>query len=154
FRMRYARQNCGIGDLVAVEVQDRQYRTICSRIEEFVRVPAGGQRASFSFAVADYAGHDEAGVVEGCTVCVYERVAKFAAFVDRAGSFRGDVAGNSVGPAELAEEALDAVAILLDVRVDLGVGTFKVGIRHEARTAVSRPNNVDHVEVAFFDEPG
>jgi hypothetical protein len=36
-----------------------------------------------------------------------EGVAEFAAFMDGAGCFRGDVAGDSIGPAELAEEALD-----------------------------------------------
>ncbi len=62
-----------------------------------------------------------------------KRVAEFAAFVDGAGCLRRDVAGNAVGPAELAEEALDAVAILLDVRIDLGVGAFEIGVRHQAR---------------------
>jgi hypothetical protein len=38
------------------------------------------------------------------------------------------------------------------VRVDLGIGAFKVSVRHEAGTAVSRTDDVDHVEVAFFDQ--
>ena len=108
-----------------------------------------GERAGFGFAVADDAGDDEIGIVECGAVGVHERVAELAAFVDGAGSFGGDVAGDAIGPAELAEEALDAVAILLDVGVDLGVGAFKIGVGHEAGTAVSGADDVDHVEVAF-----
>ena len=152
FGMRNARQHRGIGDFVAVEMEDGEHRAIGGGIEEFVGVPAGGERAGLRFAVADDAGDDEIGIVECRAIGVHKRVAELAAFVDGAGSFRRDVAGDSVGPAELAEEALDAVAILLDVGVDLGVGAFKIGVRHDAGTAVSGTDDVDHVEVAFSDE--
>ena len=38
-------QDRRVGDLVAVEVQDRQHGAVADRVEELVRVPAGGQRA-------------------------------------------------------------------------------------------------------------
>jgi len=38
------------------------------------------------------------------------------------------------------------------VGVDLGVGAIEESVRHEAGTAVSGADDVDHVEVAFFDE--
>ena len=45
-----------VGDLVAVEVQDRQHRAVAGRVEELVGVPGGGQRPGLRLAVADDAG--------------------------------------------------------------------------------------------------
>ncbi len=81
-----------------------------------------------------------------------QRVAQFAAFVDRAGSLRGHVAGNPIGPTELPEEPLDAVLVLLDVRIDLGVGALKVSVRHNPRTAVPWADDEQHVQVALADQ--
>ena len=60
-------------------------------------MPAGGQRPGLRLAVAHDAGHDQVGVVEGRAVGVRQGVAQFTAFVDRAGRFRGDVAGDAAG---------------------------------------------------------
>ncbi|MDE1152530.1 MAG: hypothetical protein PW788_08335 [Micavibrio sp.] len=50
-------QHRRIGDLEAVQMEDRQHRAVAGRIEEFVRVPTGGERAAVSaFAVADDTG--------------------------------------------------------------------------------------------------
>ena len=35
----------------------------------------------------------------------------------------------------------------------LAVGTFQVGVGHHPRPAVSRPANVDHVQVVLLDQP-
>ena len=83
--VRDAREDGRVGDLVAVEVQDRQHRAVARRIEELVRVPAVGERAGLGLAVADHAGDDQVGIVEGRAVGVRQRVAELAAFVDRAG---------------------------------------------------------------------
>ena len=61
------------------------------------------------------------GIIEGCAVGVHQRIAELATFVDGAGGLRRDVAGDAIGPTELAEEALDSVTVLLDVGIDLGV---------------------------------
>ena len=47
------REHRRIGDLVAVEVQDRQHRAVARRIEKLVGMPGGGERAGFGLAVAD-----------------------------------------------------------------------------------------------------
>ena len=52
---RDPRQHGRIRDLVPVQMQDGQHRPIRPRIEEFVRMPAGGQRPCFRLAVADNA---------------------------------------------------------------------------------------------------
>ena len=57
-------EHCRIGDLVSVEVKDRQHGAIFVCVQELVRVPACGERSSLGLAVADHAEHDEARVVE------------------------------------------------------------------------------------------
>src|SRR5690348_2496260 len=114
-------------------------------------MPACGQWSGFGFSIANNAGDDQVWIIEGRAVRMHKRVAKFAAFVDRSRRFRSNVAGNTVGPAELTEEALDAVAILLNVRIDLGVGAFKIGVRDEPGPAVSRTDHVNHVEMPLSD---
>src|ERR1700722_17359094 len=60
--------------------------------------------------------------------------------------------GDSVRPAELAEQALYAVAILLDVGIHLRVRTLEIGIRNQPRAPMSRPDHVNHVEVPLADQ--
>ena len=58
-----AREHRRVGDLVAVQVQDRQHRAVAGGVEELVRVPAGGERAGLRLAVADDAADEQ---VAGC----------------------------------------------------------------------------------------
>ena len=53
-----------IGDLVAVQVQDRQNGAVGGRVEELVGVPGGRERAGLGLAVAHDARDDEIGIVE------------------------------------------------------------------------------------------
>ncbi len=62
------------------------------------------------------------------------------------------MAGNAIRPAELAEQAFDSVVVLLDVRIDLGVGAFEIGVGHQPGAAVARPDDVHHVQVPLADE--
>ena len=65
-----ARQQGGIGDFEAVEMQDRQHRAVARGVEEFVGVPTCRKRTGFGFAVADDAGDDQIGIVEGRAIGV------------------------------------------------------------------------------------
>ena len=67
-------QNGRVGNLVAVEVQDGQYRSVADRIEKFIRVPARSKRTGLGFAIADDRGDDEVLIIECRTECVAERV--------------------------------------------------------------------------------
>ena len=96
-RLGHPRQHCRIGDLVAVEVQDRQHGAVAHRIQELVRMPACGQRAGLGFAVAHDAKHDQVGVVEGGAVGVRQCIPELAALVDRARRFGRDVGGDAAG---------------------------------------------------------
>ncbi len=82
-----AGEDGGVGDLVAVEMEDGEDGAIGDGVEEFVGVPCGGERAGLGFAIADDAGDDEVGIVESGTEGVAEGVSEFAAFVDGAGGF-------------------------------------------------------------------
>ena len=48
-----AREHRRAGDLVAVQMQDRQHRAVARRIQKLVRMPARRERAGLRFAIAD-----------------------------------------------------------------------------------------------------
>ena len=58
-----AGQNRGIADLVAIEMQDGQYRTVGYRIKKFIGLPGGCQRPRLRLAIADDTGNNQIGVV-------------------------------------------------------------------------------------------
>ena len=115
-------------------------------------MPGGGGGAGLGLAIADDAGDDQVGIVEGCAIGVKQRVAEFAALVDGAGDVGGVVRGDAVGPGELAEEALEAVVIALDVGIDLGVGAFEIGVGDDAGSAVAGTDDEHHVGVLVADD--
>jgi hypothetical protein len=51
-------QNRRVGDLVSIEMQDREDHTVGDRIEELVGMPARRQRSGFRLAVAHDTGDD------------------------------------------------------------------------------------------------
>ncbi len=148
-----AGQHGRVGDLVAVEMQDRQDGAVGHRVEELVGVPGGRQRPGFRFAVADHAGDDQPGVVEHRPEGMAERIAQLAAFVDRSRALGGCVAGNAAGEGELDEELAQAGLVLADVRVDLAVAAFQVGVADHRRAAVPGAGDIDHVQVELLDHP-
>ena len=147
-----AGEDGGVGDFVTVEVKYWEDGAVGDGVEEFVGVPGGGERAGLGFAVADAAGDEEVGVVEGCAEGVGEGVAEFAAFVDGAGGLGGAVAADAAGEGELLEEFEEAGFVLRLVGVDLGVGAFEVGVGESGGCSVAGAGDVDGVEVVLFDE--
>ena len=101
---RDAGEHRRVGDLGAVEVQDRQHGAVVGGVEELVGVPARGQRSGLRLAVADDAADEQVRVVEHRAVGVHERVAQLAALVDRPRRLGRDVAGDAAGERELAEQ--------------------------------------------------
>jgi hypothetical protein len=150
---RDPREHAGVGDLVAVQVQDRQHGAVGDGVEELIRVPRRRERSGFGLAVADDAGHREIGVVEDRAECMAERIPQLAAFMDAAGRFRCDVTRNTAGKRELPEENLQSGFVLRDRRIDLAVGPFEIRVGDERWSAVPGTGDVDHVEVALVDDP-
>ena len=146
-------QDAGIGDLVAVQVEDRQHHPVGHRVQEFVGVPARRQRPRLRLAVAHDTGDDQVGVVESRPVRVRDGVSQLTPLVNRAGSLRGHVARNAAGKRELGEEALHALLVLGDARIDLAVRRLEVGVRDQPGPPMPGPGDVDHVEVVLLDHP-
>ncbi len=43
--------------------------------------------------------------------------------------------------------------VLRDVRIKFAVGSLQIGVGHQPRSAVSRPGDIEHVEVILLDDP-
>ena len=151
--LRDPREHRRVGDLVAVEVQHRQYGTVAGRVEELVRVPARRERTGLRLAVADHTADDQARVVERRAVPVRERVPQFPTLVDRAGGLRRDVARDAAGERELAEQPAHALGVLPDRRIPLGIGALQPCVGHESRAAMAGAGHVEHLQPALPDRP-
>ena len=53
-----------VGNLVSVQVQDRQHGAIGDRIQKLVRMPGRRQRTCFGLSIADDASHDQVRIVK------------------------------------------------------------------------------------------
>jgi len=147
-----AGQDGRVGDLVAVEVQDRQHDTVGARVDELVGLPAGSQRAGLSFAVADDGRDEEGRVVHHSAVSVGQSVTQLATLVDGARGLRSVVGRDAARVGELAEELLQASFILGDLRESLGVGAVQVGLSGTGRAAVARAHDDHGVLLVISDE--
>ncbi|MGY3080095.1 hypothetical protein ACVWZZ_006503 [Bradyrhizobium sp. LM6.10] len=141
-----------IGNLVAVEMQDRQHRAVMGGIEELVGVPGRCERAGLGLAVADDTGDDQVGIVEGRAIGMHQRVTELAAFMDRARRFRRRVAGNAAGEGELSEQLAQSVRIACDIGIDLAVAAFEIGVGDHAGAAVAGTADIDHAQVQRADD--
>ncbi len=146
-------QDRRVGDLVAVEVEDRQDGPVVDRVEELVRVPGRGERPRLRLAVADHAGDEEVRVVEGGAVGVGEGVAEFAALVDGAGGLGCDVAGHAAGEGELLEQPPHARRVAADVRIRVGVAALQPGVGEDGGAAVAGSPDAEGGPAAPLDHP-
>src|SRR5215831_6989234 len=104
--MTDASQKTGIGDLVTVQMQDGQDSTVINRIQKFIRVPGGSQRARLRLAVAYHRRNNQIGVIKGCPIGMGQRIAKFTALMNRAWSLGGHMAWDPSRKGELFEQPL------------------------------------------------
>src|SRR5436190_18167619 len=73
--------------------------------------------------------------------------------MDRPGSFRRDMTRDAIRPGELPKEPLQSDSVALDVRKALRVGPFEIAMRHKPRTAMAGADDINHVQIVFFDHP-
>src|SRR5450755_4582157 len=132
-----ARQNRWVSDLIAVQMQNGQYRAVADGIQELVGMPRGGKRSCLGLAVADHASHHELGIVEYRAECMTQRVTEFTALVNRSRTFRRSVARNPTGKRELSKQPLQAGFVLTDLGIDLAVRALQIGTADDRRTAMS-----------------
>src|SRR5687768_5957694 len=112
FFMADAREDARIGDFVSVEMENGEDSAIRGGVQEFVRVPARGQRTGFRLAVTDHRRHDEVRIIKCRAKSMTERITQFAAFVNRAGRLRRNVAWNPAGEGKLFKQVLHSFLIL------------------------------------------
>src|SRR4029077_12232971 len=101
---RYAGKNRRIGNLVTVEMQNRQHGSVADRIEEFVRMPRRRQRASLRLAVPHHCGHDQIGIVERSPEGMRQAVSEFAALMNRARGLGCAMTADSAGKGKQLEK--------------------------------------------------
>ena len=148
----HAGEDGGVGDLVAVEVQDRQDDTVGCRVHELVGLPRGRERAGLGLAVAHHGHGQQARVVHNGTVSVAERVAELAALVDGTGRLGRKVARDAAGIGELAEELLQADLVIGDVGADLTVGAVEQRLSSTGGATVTRAHQKDSILVVVGDQ--
>ena len=152
FVARHASQHGGIGDLVAVQMQNRQHRTVAYRIQKLVDMPARSQRSSFRFAVSHHATRQQIRIVKHRAASVHDGVAELSTFVNRSRSFRRGMAGYSAWKRKLLEQLLHACFALPNIRVELAVRALEVGIGYHAGATVTGAGDVDGVQVEILDQ--
>jgi hypothetical protein len=132
-------------------VQDWQHTAILDRVEEFVAMPASGQRTGLALSVSNDCQSDGLGVVEDGTESVRERVPELAALVDTSDHLGCHVAAVSTGEGELLEEALHAFLVLRGVWVGLAPDALEVEVGNETRRSMAGTGDDKGIEVVLFD---
>jgi hypothetical protein len=145
-------QNGRPGDLVAVEMQNRQHGPVARRIQEVGALPGSLERRRLRFPVAHHGHREQIGIVERGAEGVNQNVAEFAPFMDRPRRRHADVAWHAAGRGELPEQPPHALDVLRDARVDLRVRSFEIDVRHDRRAAVTRSRQIDDVGVRLAHE--
>ena len=147
-----ARQDSGVRDFVAVEVQNGQDDAIGLGVDELVRLPRGRQRRGLGLAIAHHRHGEQARIVHHRAECMAQRVAELAALVDGTGGLGREMARDAARVRELAEELLEARLIIRDVGADLTVGAVEQGLRGARGTAVPGPHEEDSVLAVVGDQ--
>lgn len=141
----------GVVDFVAVEMEDGQDGTVGDGVEEFVGVPARGQRTRLGFTITDNGQGDGVGMVEDGTKGMGDGVAEFTTFVNTPRCLWCHVAANTTGKGELLEELLQPLDILALVGVDFAVEALEVEVGDETGGAVAGAGDDKGIEVVFLD---
>src|SRR5277367_1246569 len=142
-----------ICDLVAIQMQDGQYRTVPSRIEKLIGMPTGGQRTGFGLTVSDNAAGQQIRIIENRPIGMRDGVPQFPAFVNRPWSLRRSVAWDSPGKRELLKQFAHPLFVLLNVRIELSVSALEIGSGYDAWTAMAGSGDIDHIQVVLLDDP-
>ena len=152
FFVGHAGKDGGVGDLVTVEVQDRQDDAVGCRVHELVGLPRGGKRTGLGLTVAHHGHGQQARVVHNGAVGVAERVAELTALMDGTGRLGRKVARDAAGVGELAEELLQAGLVIGDVGANLAVSAVEQRLSGASGTTVTRAHQEDGILVVVGDE--
>src|ERR1700687_2738616 len=82
---------------------------------------------------------------------MHQRLAEFAGLMARSRRFRSRVARDAAGKGELAEQSAQTIAVAADVRINLAVGTFEIGVGDHSRPAVAGSAHINNVQIRCTD---
>src|ERR1700735_225208 len=142
----------GTGDFITVEMQNRQYGPVSYGIQKLDTLPTSFERAGFGLAIADNASHDQVRIVEGCSEGVDQRVAEFASLMHRVRCMRSAMTGDTARRGKRAEEKTHAVNVLSNLRMNLGVSSFKIRTSVQRGSSVAGARDVDNVCIRVADQ--
>ena len=132
-------------------MEDGKYNAIAHGVEEFVGMPRCSKRPGFCFAIANYAGNDEIGVIKSCAIGMGKCITKLSAFMDGARSFGRNMAWYTPWERELFEETHHAFFVSADGGVDFGIGAIKPSVGDEGRSAMAWPGDIKNTKAVLAD---
>ena len=122
---------------------------MAQELQSLLTVPAGGQRSSLSFTVANDTGHDQVRHVEHRSISVGKGISQLTTLVHRSWRLWCHVRRDATREGELFEELAHTNLVLGNIWVVLGVGSFQVYLRDDGRPSMAGSRDVDHVDVSF-----
>ena len=137
--MGHAAKDSRIGNFISVQIENRQYNTVCNRIDEFIALPGRSKRSRFGFPVTYDSSGNQVGGVKNSAACMGNRIAQFAAFMDGTRRFRCTVAGHAAWEGKLFEQFLHPCFILRNIRIDFTIRSIQIIVGNKEISAMTRP---------------
>ena len=153
FLVLVAAEHGGTGNFVAVQMEDRQHRAVTRRVEKLYAFPSAFERPGLRLAIADHARDNQIGIVERRAERMHQRIAELAAFVDRPRHVRARMTRHAARRRELAKQEAHTLGVLGNPRINLGVRTLEIGVRHDRRSAVAGTGYINDVGVVLANQP-
>ena len=149
----HAPKQGGAGEFVAIDVQNRQHRPRRSRVEVIIGMPGSSQRTGFGFAIANDAGHQQVGVVEGGSIGMGEAIAQFAPLLNLTGCAGYEVTRQTEGPRKRPDQVAYTRHARLVLRVEFTQSTFQKQVGKVGGCAVTRPRHQQNAGIGILHKP-
>src|SRR6266516_5653836 len=142
----------GIGDFIAIQVQDGQDRAGFGRIKKLVAMPGGSGRSGLRLAIADDAGHNQIGIIHGSAKGGRQRIAQFSSFVNGSWNTRIEVTWKSAGPGKAAHKFFNPDAIERQVWIEFTECSFYIKVCQVCGSSMPRTRDQKQINVVALDE--
>lgn len=81
-----------------------------------------------------------------------QRVSKLSALVNTTRCLAAAMRTDSTREGELFEQRLQSMNILTNIGIELRICSLEIHIRHDCRSTMSRPTQIEHVNVPLNDD--
>src|SRR5258708_5928388 len=136
-----------IGDFVAIQVQNGQYRTGFRRIKKFVAMPGGRGRAGLRLTVTDDTGYDQIKVVHGSAKSGCQGITQLSAFVNSSRNTRIQVAGESAGPGKAPHKFFNSNPVKRQLWIVFMERAFQIEVGQVSGSPVPWSRDQEHIDV-------